>query len=98
MSTISLEDVKKVAKLANLELSPEEEEKYKEQLSQILDYISQLQQLDTKDVPETNHVTGLENIVDPDVVENCLPRDLVLSQAPATHNGYFKVKAILHND
>ncbi len=98
MSSISIEDVKKVAKLANLSLTPEEEIRYREQLSQILDYISQLQELDTDAVAVTHHVTGLENIVDEDQLGECLPVDLALSQTKSTLNGYFKVKAILQND
>ena len=98
MSKISTADVKKVAKLANLSLSPEEKVLFQKQLSQILDYISQLQKVDTKNVEPTHHVTGMENVTRTDKVEPCLNQEQALSQAPATHNGFFKVPAIFPNE
>lgn len=56
-------DVVKVAKLADLSLSPEEEEKYAQQLSKILDYIEQLNRADTLGVEPTFNVTGLSNVM-----------------------------------
>ena len=65
-------DVKKVAKLANLPLSSEEEEKYSEQLSKILDYIEQLNQVNTSDVEPTFNVSGQENVMAEDKTGECL--------------------------
>ncbi len=81
-------DVKKVAKLANLPLTGEEEKKYGQQLDQVLDYVQQLQRVDTSGVSETSQVTGTKNISREDKIEPC----------PKLVEGYIKVKAIFGND
>lgn len=68
-------DVRKVARLANLPLSADEEEKYSKQLSEILDYIDQLNRADTSKVEPQYNVTGLENVTREDEVEPSLPSD-----------------------
>ena len=79
-------DVVKVAKLANLPLSKEEEEKYSKQLSQILDYMEKLNQADTSKVDASFNVTGLSNVTREDETEPCL-----------THKkGYYKTKGVLN--
>lgn len=60
-TTISLELVRHIAKLARLHLTPEEEQRYQKDLSSILGYMEILNELDTKDVAETSQVTGLTN-------------------------------------
>ncbi len=77
-----------MAKLANLPLTNEEERKYGQQLDQVLDYVKQLQQVDTSGVSETNQVTGTKNIIREDKILPCIP--LV--------KGYVKVKAIFGDD
>ncbi len=80
-------DVVKVAKLANLPLSKEEEEKYAKQLSQILDYMEKLNRADTSKVDATFNVTGLSNVMREDETEVCL-----------THKkGYFKTKGVFND-
>lgn len=66
---ISLELVQKIARLARLTLSPDEEKLYAQQLSDILGYVEKLNELDTADVPETNQVTGLTNSLREDSVQ-----------------------------
>lgn len=94
-NTLTLDNVEKVAKLAKLNLKTEEKEKFLKQLSSILEYVGKLTEVDTKSVEETAQVTGLKNVYREDKVEPSLPQDVVLSQAKATHNGYFKVDAVL---
>lgn len=81
-------DVKRIAKLANLPLTDDEEKKFSNQLTAILDYIDQLQQTDTKGVEPTSQVTGLVNITRQDAIEPSLQLD----------KDYFRVKAILNDD
>lgn len=81
-------DVKKVARLANLPLTGKEEKQYGQQLDQVLDYVNQLQQVDTAGLSETSHVTGLTNVTRPDRIES----------SPLQLSGYIKVKAIFGND
>ncbi len=79
-------DSKKVARLANLPLTSEEEEKYSEQLSKILDYIEQLNKVDTKDVEPTFNVSGQANVMRKDTMDVCLPQEDALSNAPQKKN------------
>lgn len=88
-------DVRHVAKLANLELSAEEEKKFEKQLTSILDYVNQLSEVDTSRIEPLSSVTGLENVMrDDDETQVSLTQEEVLSNAPETHNGLFRVKAV----
>ncbi|MFI5265525.1 MAG: Asp-tRNA(Asn)/Glu-tRNA(Gln) amidotransferase subunit GatC [Candidatus Levyibacteriota bacterium] len=91
-------DVKKIAKLANLTLTPEEETKFEKQLSDILQYVEKLNKVDVKDVEPTSQITGLENVTrNDDFTDEMLSQEQALSGAKSTHNGMFKVKALLEN-
>lgn len=91
-------DVKHTAKLANLKLTPQEEKKFEEQLSSILDYVNKLQEVDTENVEETSQVTGLENVTREDRASPSLSQEEVLSNTKSQKNGLFKVKGILKNE
>ncbi len=91
-------DVSHVAKLANLPLSEEERKKFEKQLSSILEYVEQLQKVDTSKVEETSQVTGLENVLREDESADSLPQHAALSDAKEKYNGFFKVKAVLDNE
>ncbi|MEK7518093.1 MAG: Asp-tRNA(Asn)/Glu-tRNA(Gln) amidotransferase subunit GatC [Patescibacteria group bacterium] len=84
-----------VAKLANLTLSKEEQEKFESQLSSVLDYVNKLKEIDTKNVEPTSQVTGLENVTREDEVKPSLSQEEALSNTKSKHTGLFKVKAIL---
>ncbi len=90
-------DVKHIAHLAELPLKDEEIKKLEEQLESTLDYIQQLDEVDTKDILPTSQVTGLENIMREDVAIESLTQEQALSNSDETHNGLFKVKGILDN-
>ena len=86
---LTKQEVLRIAKLARLELSKEEVEKFRIQLSQILEYVAQLQKVDTKGVELISQITGLQNVAREDVVINC-PLEVkedILKQAPKTKNG-----------
>lgn len=87
-------DVKKVAKLANLPLTFEEEEKYSTQLSKILDYIDQLNRVDTSKVDATYNVSGLSNVMRKDEVGECLSQEDAISNASNKKNGFIVTKGI----
>lgn len=87
-------DVSHVAKLAELELKPEEIKKFETQLSKVLDYVDQLKKVDTDKVEPTSQVTGLENVTREDEPSPSLSQEEVLKNAKSKHNGMFKVKAI----
>ena len=90
-------DVAKVAKLANLPLTEAEKKKFEKQLSETLDYVKQLGEIDTKKVEPTSQVTGLENVLREDEVTPSLLQREALQNAKETHKGFFKVPAILDN-
>ncbi len=95
MGKITIQEVEHVAKLARLEFSEEEKKKLAEQLGRILDYIDQLNELDTEDVPPTSHVIPVKNVVRPDVVKPSLTRDEALANAPSNVEGLFEVPKIV---
>ncbi len=88
--------VQKVAKLANLTISQKQQQKFSEQLSSVIGYVSKVQALDTDKTSETSQVTGLTNVFREDVVEpnRMLTQEEALSNAKKKHNGYFVVPAI----
>lgn len=93
---LSKEDVLKVAKLARIELTDAEVEKFQGQLSGVLSYIEQLQAVDTDDVPITAQVTGLENVARPDTA---LPvsneeREATLDEAPERAGNFVRVTSV----
>lgn len=88
-------DVSHVAKLANLLLSEDEEEKYSQQLSKILDYIDQLNSVDTKDVEPTFNVSGQENVMSEDKLGDCIiSQEDALSDAPKKEKSFFVTKGV----
>lgn len=92
---ISRADVEHVAMLARLALTDDELEEFTEQLGVILEHAAQVSALDTTDVPPTAHPLPLVNVLRPDEVGPSLDRDEVLSQAPASEDGQFRVPRIL---
>ncbi|MCL4389840.1 MAG: Asp-tRNA(Asn)/Glu-tRNA(Gln) amidotransferase subunit GatC [Patescibacteria group bacterium] len=93
-------DIKHVAKLANLPLTADEEKRFSAQLTAILNLVSQLQKVPTKNVVPTSQVTGQENVFRDDKIETerILTQDEALSNAKKTYNGYFVVPRIFKND
>ena len=88
-------NVHHVAKLANLPLSEKEKGKFEKQLGETLSYINKLSEINTKDVEPTSQVTGLENVRREDKPTTSLSQEEALSNSKSTHNGLFKVPAIL---
>ena len=88
-------DVKYVAHLARLSLSPEEEQKISEQLGNILGYIEKLKEVDVTGVEPTAHAFPLVNVTRPDKVRPSLSNEDALRNAPAKANGLFMVPKIV---
>ncbi|MEK8132253.1 Asp-tRNA(Asn)/Glu-tRNA(Gln) amidotransferase subunit GatC [Paenibacillus filicis] len=93
--SISVKDVEHVAALARLELSEQEKEKFAEQLSAILKYAEQLEQLDTDGIEPTSHAMPLVNVLREDVVKPSLDIEQVMRNAPDEEDGQIKVPAVL---
>jgi len=92
---LTLEQVRHIARLARLRLTAEEERRYAEQLSAILDYAERLKRVDTADIPPTAGVQGLPAPLRPDTPRPSLPRERALANAPAIADGMFLVPPIL---
>jgi aspartyl-tRNA(Asn)/glutamyl-tRNA(Gln) amidotransferase subunit C len=91
-------DVRHVAKLANLSIKEEDIEKFETQLSEVLDYINKLDEVDVTNVVPTSQVTGLENVSRVDEPRPSLTQEEALSGAAVKHNGFFAVKGIFDEE
>jgi aspartyl-tRNA(Asn)/glutamyl-tRNA(Gln) amidotransferase subunit C len=95
MSRISADDVRKVAKLARLNLPDDKIATYTGQLESILGYVSQLEQVDTTGVPETTRAVEVTNVTRQDGVDPTPIREEILNQAPQREGDFFRVPKIL---
>ena len=90
MARITRDEVLHVARLARLELSDDEVVKFQEQLSDILEAVSKVSELDLSDVPPTAHPLEIANTWAEDVPRDCLPLDDVFANAPDRDGDYFR--------
>jgi aspartyl-tRNA(Asn)/glutamyl-tRNA(Gln) amidotransferase subunit C len=89
---LSRDDVLHVAKLARLELSDEEVERFGGELSKVVDWIDKIGELgDLADVPPTSHVVEVENVLRADEPHESLPVGTALASAPDGADGGFRV-------
>ena len=94
--TLTREEVRRIARLARLELSPEDEARFAPQLSAILDYVKQLEELDVSAVePMTHALAEGGSPLRPDEVAESLPPGRALANAPARAGTCFKVPRII---
>ena len=91
---ISTDDVKHVAKLARLELTEEEINKYSKQLGSILEYVEQMNEVDTTGVEPMPHPIPVYNVMREDVVKYEQTKDEMLANAPFEEDGFFRVPKI----
>jgi len=92
---LTREQVRHVAELAKLKLTDAEVDLFQGQLSAVLDYAARLNELDTERIPPTAGVLPLKNVMRPDADRPSLPREAMLANAPATEDGFVKVKVVL---
>ncbi len=92
---LSLDEVDHVAMLARLGLRSDERERMRDQLSSILEHISLLEEIDTEAIAPTAQVITLQNVTRQDDVQQSLPVDAVLRNAPRSEDQMFKVNAVL---
>ena len=91
---LTRDDVRHVAMLARLGLEPGDEEYYADQLSGILGHIERLQQVDTETIPPTAQVVEIAARLREDEPRPCLTQEEALANAPAAHEGFFRVPSI----
>jgi aspartyl-tRNA(Asn)/glutamyl-tRNA(Gln) amidotransferase subunit C len=99
---VTVEDVERVAELAHLELKPEETPRMLNDLNAILDYVAELNELDTAGVEPLAQVSELKNaagvgVLRDDALVPSLDRTTVMSQAPATDQVFFKVPKVIEH-
>ncbi len=95
MTRITPEDVRKVCKLARLEIPDEDVETYALQLEKILEYIAQLDKIDTSNVPPTTRAVEVVNVFRDDLTEEFDSREQILDLAPKREGEFYKVPKIL---
>ena len=103
MSGVTIDEVRRVAELANLELTAEEEPRMQRDLSAVLGYIAELNELDTAEVPpmaQVGEVLGGElflrgETLRPDIVVPSIDRAEVMASAPETDGRFFKVPKVI---
>lgn len=93
--SITLDDVRHVAKLSALQLGEQELEQRAKELADILSYVDKLSSLSTRGIPATSHVHGVVNAFRDDVVTESLPVEEVKAFAPDFKNDSFRVPKIL---
>jgi len=96
--SLTLSEVEHIAELARLELTDEEKNNYRQQLSDILDYAARLQVLDTSQIPPTSSVLPPRSVLRPDVPSKSLAREEILKNAPSSEDGQFRVPPVLDGE
>ncbi|MES2971386.1 MAG: Asp-tRNA(Asn)/Glu-tRNA(Gln) amidotransferase subunit GatC [Patescibacteria group bacterium] len=96
MAQLSHDDILVLARLSRLHLSEDEVEQFRVEISAILQFVEQLQNVDLSGLEPTYQVTGLTNVLRPDEVKDygIKPEDL-LKNAPATEKGQIKVRRVM---
>jgi len=96
MAELTREDVFKLARLARLDISEEEADRFRKELSDILQYVAQLNEADVEGLEPTTQVTGLKNVMREDEVMDygVSPEDL-LRLVPKTQDGQIKVNRMI---
>jgi aspartyl-tRNA(Asn)/glutamyl-tRNA(Gln) amidotransferase subunit C len=95
---IDSELVRKVANLARLELTADEEAKFTTQLGSILDYVEQLNELDVTNVQPTTRAIDVSNVTREDILQPYPERNEILNSAPQQEGDFFRVPKILNAD
>jgi aspartyl-tRNA(Asn)/glutamyl-tRNA(Gln) amidotransferase subunit C len=95
---LSREQVMTIATLCRMKLSEEEVERFREQLSDVLESFEVLQEIDTDNVPPTAYPIPLQNVTREDRAAPSLPQGDILANAPRQEDGSFKVKVVLEGE
>lgn len=103
MSQLSSADIQHLGRLARLNLTHEEQERFAPQLSSVVAYIDQLAAVDTSSITQVRGVTGMHNVLAADEVRSTtdpahIDRDDLLKGAPLSHNHLFLVRAVLGDE
>ncbi len=92
---VTIHDVEHIAELAHLEFSSDEKEKLVQEMNQILEYMEQLNKLDTSSIEPLSHVIELKNVFRTDAVKPGLTTADALKNAPSKTDEFFKVPKVI---
>ena len=94
--SLSREEILKISELAHIKLADDEIEKFRDQMSSVLEYVGQLANVDVKGIEPAAHISGVSNVLRDDVVMSTDPatRKALLEEAPALEGDLIKVKAV----
>ena len=96
---ITKEEIKKISSLAKINISDNELDSYSEQVSRILEYMSQLNEVDTSQVEEfSNQLFNNEQLLRNDEIEPSLDREEIIKLAPDSDGVYFKVPKVINEE
>lgn len=98
MKNLTKEEIKHITKLSFLSLSEKEEELFAGQIGEILDFVAEINSMETEEVPLTSPVIHQKNVYREDKIKPCLSKEEALKNSPSSYRGYFKVKAIFDNE
>ena len=96
--SISIEEVKKIAKLARVNLTSKEEQRHAETISAVLDYMKILNEVDTEGVQQTSQVTGLRDVVREDRPRECEFKKELMGQMPEVRENELVVPAVFADE
>jgi aspartyl-tRNA(Asn)/glutamyl-tRNA(Gln) amidotransferase subunit C len=89
------QEVRRLAALARLRVTPEEEARLSDEMTRLVDYIDQLKEVDVEGVEPLLHVLDLENVFRPDAPQQRITREQALANAPQTDGDYVRVPRVL---
>ncbi|MDH4128841.1 MAG: Asp-tRNA(Asn)/Glu-tRNA(Gln) amidotransferase subunit GatC [Spirochaetota bacterium] len=92
---ITLEEIEKIATLARIALSNEEKEQLSNELTNILNYVEKINELDTTNVKPTAHILDIHNVFREDVVTPGMPTDDIIKLAPKSKDNFIVVPKVL---
>ena len=92
---ISVKEIEHIANLSRITLTVDEKNTFAKQLTNILDYIEKLNELDTDEVPPMAYATSLKNVFREDDLKSSFSRQEILELSPSSINGFFKVPKVI---
>ena len=93
--SLTFSEINHIAQLARLDLTDAEKEQYRQQLSEILEYATRLQAVDTRSIPPTSSVLPPHGVLREDIARSSLNVDQILSNAPDAEDHQFRVPPVM---
>ena len=95
MKNIDRDEVIHIADLSRIKLNDSEKERYSQDLTSILEFVDQLNEIETDKIEPIMNITGLENVMDEDRAKQDPAAEKIIQNAPDAKDGYFRVKKVI---